>query len=775
MPLSTRIPQGAAVRRRAVSFLFLLPLTIGLIARCGPSSPVSPGEPPGLPDPADAPRLASVSPGADEVRIESGDRVEFHVEATSPRSLSLSITFLVDGDLRATAPSFVFQPSAPGTYRVAAVVSDGELETTHEWTVDVEAPPAPNVPPTAVLGIDPGSGTAPLSARIRVQGADPDGTVIRWRLEVVGPDPLVIVRDTPIDTVLVLGAGDWQATAIVEDDDGATAVATRAIPVSPPNLPPVAILRVDPAAGAAPLDAVVDAGGSDPDGSVAAIRLDLDGDGTYDVESPTPIRHSVRFGQAGTYRIRLSVIDDRGAEARDSVTVHVSDPAPPPPPPPPSNTPPTAGLTVTPGAGDAPLAVEAHATGADADGSVVEIRLDFNGDGVPEATGPGPGLDATFVYETAGTRTVRATVVDDDGAAATANATVTVGAPSNLPPTGSLALGVSSGDAPLEVEVVASGEDPDGRIVKWELEAHEGDGFVELDGSLTATLVYGFAESLYRPRLRLTDDAGATAVIVGPPVTVHRPIAGGSASVTGNPRFDSTLIAPAVWSDGVDEWRFLVTVRDHDGDPLADVPLRVTHTRATLVAPDGTALGASVTLLDGEPRTGGNGTAAGALVTDLSTRIERAPAIDFQPFALVFEADAGHGQWRQVARFDGLNANTVVSGPASRVVVHPAGEAVCPGSPIEIEVVARRSSDAPSPGSAAAGRYTELRYADGSVLGAGPRPDYGSWRTDVAGVIRFGYTPTRTDQSKLVVGWVDGQPIGELGLIALKPVSECPS
>ena len=777
MPLSTRFQQGAAVRRHAVSLPFLLPLAFGLLVRCGPSGPGAPTESAGPPDPADAPRLGSVTPGAAEVRLESGARVEFRVEATSPRSLPLSIIFLVDGTARATTPSFLFEPDAPGSYRVVAVVTDGELVTTREWTVNVEPPSPVNVPPTAVLGIEPGSGTAPLAARFRVQGADPDGTVVRWRLELVGPNPVVLERTAPIDTVLVLGAGSWQATAVVEDDEGATAVASRPISVSAPNQPPVATLRVDPTEGAAPLEALVEGGGVDSDGSVVRYRVDFDGDGAFDVESPTPIRRSVRFERAGTWWIRLSVTDDRGAEARDSVAVRVSDPPaplPPPPPPPPANAAPTASLSLTPTAGDAPLEVAAHATGVDSDGAVVDVRIDFDDDGEPEATGPGPTLDSSFVFDAPGTRIVRATVTDDGGATATATATVTVRSATNQVPTGSLTVGPTSGDAPLEVTVTVAGSDPDGRIVKWELDADEGDGYVDLGGSRAATLVYGFRQTAYRPRLRLTDEAGATTVVVGAPVTVFRPIGGGSGVVTGNPRFDATGIAPAVWSTGADPWRFSVTVVSSAGDPLEGVPVRATPARAPLSAPDGTSLGPGATPGPDQLITGGDGGATGTLVTSLSTRIEEAPAIGFRPFALLIEADAGHGQWRSVARIEGLNANSTVAAADSRVLLRPANLSVCPGTPVEIEVQAVDRSDAPSPGSPAAHQYAVLRYTDGTFLEATPQPGYASWRTDGGGIIRFSYVPTRADQSRLVSAWVDGQPIDELVVLALRPAAECP-
>lgn len=730
-------------------------------------SPVGPDRGPEPPDPADAPRLAGISPSVDEVRVEAGARVDFEILATSPRALPLTITFLVDGAPRAVAPAFAFEPDAPGTFTVSAVVSDGELETVHAWTVTVE--PA-NLPPGAVLAIEPGGGEAPLAARVRVGGDDPDGEVVGYRLEVLGPAPLALERPAPIDTVLVLTAGHWQATAIVEDDRGATSTASRGIDVAPPNLPPLPTLQVNPRSGTVPLDVAVDAGGSDPDGEILSYLLKIAGELT--VESASPIRRTVRFENPGEFPVVLSVTDDRGTQARDSVMVRVS-PRDSDPPTPPANSPPAVELLVTPLEGEAPLEVTARSTGSDPDGVMNTVRIDFDGDGEPDATAMGAELEASFRYPSAGTYAARATAVDDDGAAATAVVTVTVHPPSNLPPTGSLSLSVTSGDAPLSVLATAYGSDQDGTIVKWEIEANEGDGFLELDGALAASLVYQFDEASYRPRLRLTDDRGATALIVGPEVTVYRPIGGAAASIRGNDVFSGTSIAPAVWSDGQDRWRVTVTVRDHGGEPLADVPLRMIPDRESPSAPDGTSLGPGAAVGASGVRTDGDGVATGTLTTTLSTRIEAAPVIAFEPFAVTIEADAGHGRWLEVARLQGLNANTTVSATASRVAIRPPNVAVCPGDPIEIEVLARSRPDAPGGGAPAAGRFAELRYTDGSILPAEPKLGYATWRTDGAGVIRFGYAPVRADQSKLVEAWVDGQPIAQLGIIALKPASEC--
>ena len=156
-------------------------------------------------------------------------------------------------------------------------------------------------------------------------------------------------------------------------------------------------------------------------------------------------------------------------------------------------------------------------------------------------------------------------------------------------------------------------------------------------------------------------------------------------------------MAIAVIDDGRVTYVQAYGARNAKGDPLPGVSVRVVPDRDDLSAPDGTSLGPAVDVRTPPAPTDSEGRSEGALATTLSTRIERTPVIAFQGFAVAFEADAGHGEWRRVARVEGLNANTVVSASASRVVVFPANQAVCPGTSIEIEVRVRSLADAPAP------------------------------------------------------------------------------
>ncbi len=92
---------------------------------------------------------------------------------------------------------------------------------------------------------------------------------------------------------------------------------------APPNAAPVAVATASPESGDAPLDVSLDgSGSSDPDGSVAAHAWDF-GDG----ESTTGASVTHTFSDPGTYTVTLTVTDDVGATASDTVTVTV-DPAP---------------------------------------------------------------------------------------------------------------------------------------------------------------------------------------------------------------------------------------------------------------------------------------------------------------------------------------------------------------------------------------------------------------------------------------------------------------
>lgn len=438
-------------------------------------------------------------------------------------------------------------------------------------------------------------------------------------------------------------------------------------------------------------------------------------------------------------------------------------------------------FTVEPVTGEAEdTEFTARVTATDADGTVDSVSVDF-GDGSPPARGVTIPFTATHTYPAEGTYTVTARAVDDAGVPAASTRQLTV-APHNDPPTGLLHAELLNGSppqgkGPLSVRLETEGADVDGTIAKWELDKDLGQGFELIGPGEDVTVSYPFSEDHYMPVLRLTDDKGeASEIGVDQDIVVLRDVSSAESSydVSGNPRFGGTAIAPAVWADGSDGLGFSVHVMDSRGMPVVGARVRVSSSRPDRVAPDGAHLGPTVTVL---PQailiTDASGTAAGSVATNMSTRVEAMPMIDFEPFALRFEVEVARDLWETLDLDDTpLNANSTVAAGGSHIATQPL--LGCPGQPLEIVIDARNQAGAPGGGGPAAGKYTEVRFTNEELLpGLRPAPGYGNWRTDGAGRIRLLYTPVRADQSRLFLAWVDGQPLGAIGTVFLKPPNQC--
>ncbi|MGD8626067.1 MAG: PKD domain-containing protein, partial [Anaerolineae bacterium] len=179
-----------------------------------------------------------------------------------------------------------------------------------------------------------------------------------------------------------------------------------------PNQPPVAVASADPQSGMAPLTVQFSAdGSSDPDGTIVAYAWTF-GDGSASSEAnPT-----YTYNGAGTYQVTLTVTDDGGATADDTLTIDVSQ----------ANQPPVAVASADPQSGMAPLTVQFSADGSsDPDGTIVAYAWYF-GDGSASSE-----ANPTYTFNGAGTYQVTLTVTDDGGA--TADDTLTIQVDDTMP------------------------------------------------------------------------------------------------------------------------------------------------------------------------------------------------------------------------------------------------------------------------------------------------------------------------------------------------------
>ncbi|WP_460882431.1 PKD domain-containing protein, partial [Pseudaeromonas pectinilytica] len=201
--------------------------------------------------------------------------------------------------------------------------------------------------------------------------------------------------------------------------------------------PPVAELTASFTQQVSGLEVNLDASGSTE--NIASYQWDF-GDGSSGVGKT--VSHT--YAAAGDYSVVLTVTDDKGATASQSVSVSVVAP----------NVAPTAAFSH--GAKELVASFDASAS-SDIDGSIASYSWNF-GDGAT-----GTGKSASHSYAAAGTYTVTLTVTDDQGATASKSASISV-LKANVAPTA--AFSHSAKELVASFDASAS-SDSDGSIASY--------------------------------------------------------------------------------------------------------------------------------------------------------------------------------------------------------------------------------------------------------------------------------------------------------------------
>jgi parallel beta-helix repeat protein len=212
--------------------------------------------------------------------------------------------------------------TAAGTYTVTLTVTDtGGRSATATTQVAVSENDAP---PSASLTLTPGSGTAPLPVTADGSGSTPGATPIEsYRFDfgdgtIAGPQPAATADHT------YRAAGTYTVTLTVTDTAGRSSTATTQITVNQPELPPSAVLTVNPGSGYAPVSVTADASGSSDDldsTPISTYRFDF-GDGTVvGPQAAATAEHT--YTRGGRYTVTVTVTDSGGQSSTATAEVIV--------------------------------------------------------------------------------------------------------------------------------------------------------------------------------------------------------------------------------------------------------------------------------------------------------------------------------------------------------------------------------------------------------------------------------------------------------------------
>ncbi|HEY6886529.1 MAG TPA: PKD domain-containing protein, partial [Solirubrobacter sp.] len=250
---------------------------------------------------------------------------------------------------------------------------------------------------------------------------------------------------------------------------------------------------------------------------------DLDGDGAFDDAVGADVSRTFPAGTA-TVAVRATDADGRtGSEVR-TLPVHAS------------NLRPSGRFAVlTPSPGPARV-TDVVVDASDADGQVVRVDLDLEGDGVYEqqfafAPGEAAHVEHGLRDPIVGTHTLHARIVDDAGAMTTLTTTLQVHG-NDLPPRVAVDVSPSQVRPGEPVVVSATAIDPDGPEVGLAFDL-DGDGTYETEANEATSVVTTFASAgTHEVGVQARDDEGLKAVsrasvqvdaLVGAPFAISVP------------------------------------------------------------------------------------------------------------------------------------------------------------------------------------------------------------------------------------------------------------
>jgi PKD repeat protein len=352
--------------------------------------------------------------------------------------------------------------------------------------------------PTASFTVSPNPAPTGQTVTFNASGStDLDGTIAKYQWDLDGNGSFETdTGTTPTTTRSYSAAGTVAVKLRVTDNDGAWNDTTRNLTIAnPSNQPPTASFTVSP--NPALTNQTVSFNGSastDPDGTIANYKWDLDGDGSIETDTGATPTTSHSYATPGSLTVKLRVTDDKGATNDASRTLTIN------------NRPPTASFTVSPNpAKTGQNVIFNGSASSDLDGTIAKYEWDLDGDNVFE-TNTTATSTASRSYSVAGAITVGLRVTDSSGATAVTTRALTINQSSG--PVASLSIAPNPARAGESVDLDGSASTTEiGTITTYEWDLDGDTTFETTTSTPTASSSYAAAGTLTL-QLRVTDSNG---------------------------------------------------------------------------------------------------------------------------------------------------------------------------------------------------------------------------------------------------------------------------
>ncbi len=349
--------------------------------------------------------------------------------------------------------------------------------------------------------------TLPTNSVSITASASDNGSISSYQwVKISGPSTYTIASPTSLSTNITgLVVGTYIFQLRVTDNLGKVGTDAVQITVSlPPNIPPIANIGANQTI-TLPTNSVILAGsGSDTDGTIVGyLWTKISGPSNYNIVSPTLSTTTVNNLVAGTYIFQLQVTDDRGGIGTHQTTI-IFNPIPNQPP-------------VVNSGGNKSITLPTNSvtlsgSATDPDGTINSYLWTKTSGPTTYTIGSPNGAISVMSNLVAGTYIFQLQATDNNGATATASATVVVNPapPVNQNPIANAGLDKNITLPNSTVTFTGSGTDADGTIASYTWTKLSGPSATIVSPSSATTVVNGLTAGNYVFQLTVTDNLGAT-------------------------------------------------------------------------------------------------------------------------------------------------------------------------------------------------------------------------------------------------------------------------